>query len=268
MKAHSLVLLLPFLLFACKKENNEIDQGTITPPFASDTSCQLYQESFTSASDSNTKTVFATYIYDIEQLVLIDQTLSQNGDPEPDTAVMIYWENDHPVFSMRKENAQLDTLEKYTYDMLGRLTEVSFYNNGNVFRSQKMIYGDGSLRAFIYESNGIRDEFEVRTENGLIMEIIQSSRNGNQVDSNYLRQIMMYDDQTNPHYNLHTGNFNRLEYFNKNNIVEYRLIRNGVVDQTQSIDYLYEYDNFGNPLKLTTLFSGLSYSTYSNYICQ
>jgi hypothetical protein len=265
MRAYLLPILLLFL-FACKEEND--GQEDINPPIRSKAFCKLDQEYYLSPSDTSTKVVFATYNYDANGLIMIDQTFTQTRDPNPDTATHIIWDNGNPICAIKTENGQSDNLEKYSYDAEGRLIAIDGFVSGNPFYTEKLTYNGNRLIACTIEENGLISEFEVRSREGLIMEVILKSRNGNPVDTNTLRQEMQYDDKPNPLFKTLTGNYNRLEYFNNRNITQYKIYQNGMLWESQSYELGYEYDNFGNPVKVSSKDpSSNSIPIYSSYSC-
>jgi len=259
--------LLPFLLLffiACEKENEV--QEEIQAPNESKAICLLNQEYYLSSSDTSTKVVLASYVYDDNGLIMIDQTLSQGGDPMPDTATLIVWENGHPAYSLKTENGQSDTLEKYTYDAEGRLSEINYFVYGHPLYMEKMIYRENELIGYTWEEGAKLFEYEVKSRDGLIREIILKSSNGNPVDSNFYRQIIYYDDKNNPLYKTHTGNFNYLEYFNNRNVTQLIAYQDGAIKTSRSYEISYEYDDFGNPIKALSQTAN-STATYSSYDC-
>jgi len=264
--------LLPFLflfLIACEKEDDTIPTNDDLVSDIPAKECLAVEEYLLSDLDSS-KEVYQKYFYDADRLVKVTYPLAQSvgSSAAVDSTLFFYDSNYNPAYSMNASAGVLDTVEKYQYDEEERLVEVAFYANGNPYAWERIFYEGLTPSKIIYESNPFIYEYEVRIENGSITELIQLSRNGNPVDSNYLRQRMAYDNQTNPRQKLHTGSYNRLQHFNKNNLTKYRLLRNGVVDQTQSIDYSYEYDRLGNPIRSIRIFSGDSSITYTSYTCQ
>lgn len=265
MKTYLLPILL-LSLFACKKESNESPIGEKNSSMP-ETNCYMAEDYYLSDVDSSNQ-VFRKYFYESDRLVKITYPQVQSGASNPDSTIFVYGSNNKMVYSMISISGVLDTLEKYSYDNEQRLIEVSFFSNGISNRREKMVYENGSLATLIYESPAFTEEYEVKTENGLIKEIILSSRNEIEFDSSYLRQEMIYDNEANPFYETHIGYFNRLKYFNENNLLQYRLIRNGKLDQTQSVDYSYSYNKFGYPVETTFNASIGTYTTYSDFDCR
>ena len=256
MKTYLIPCLMLVLLFSCKKDN---DDNPKTEPTNGASFCEM-AESYLLLIDSS-KQILESYEYQSGRLVEIDGSNSQSGD----TVTVIYWDNSKPLYALAsRDGVVIDTLEKYYYDNKDRLIEVK---------------GKGSISQLEYDENGLSKytgiytthstEFAITLKDGLIEKTMVLNVNGSPVDSNYQKEYFFYDDKFNPTYKTMVGQFNLFSYFNRNNTVRTDLYRNGVFQRIPSFEYVYEYNSFNYPVKVTSFSQtgGSGITSYKSYNC-